>query len=157
MSRQVFEVWDYLVVGAMLVVSGAIGVYFRFSGDKQRTTDEYLMAGRNMGILPVTLSLMATVQTAVGTLGFPGEVYLYGAQLYLYPLGFFGALILCTFVHTPVYFGIQVTSAYEVITEIGKVGSSTTNKETFPSVNLTFKKDQRKWYITNPQSVFLSK
>ncbi|GFY61781.1 sodium-coupled monocarboxylate transporter 1 [Trichonephila inaurata madagascariensis] len=114
-DREVFEIWDYLVVGAMLLLSGAIGVYFRFSGGKQRTTNEYLMAGRNMGMLPVILSLMATIQTAVGTLGFPGEVYLYGAQLYLYPLGFTVALIICTFVHTPVYFGIQVTSAYEYL------------------------------------------
>ncbi|XP_035213784.1 putative sodium-dependent multivitamin transporter [Stegodyphus dumicola] len=114
-TREVFEIWDYLVVGAMLLVSGGIGVFFRFSGGKQKTTNEYLMAGRNMGMFPVILSLMATVQTAVGTLGFPGEVYLYGAQLYLYPLGFTVALILCTFVHTPVYFGIQVTSAYEYL------------------------------------------
>ncbi|CAL1266362.1 unnamed protein product [Larinioides sclopetarius] len=113
-TREVFEIWDYLVVGAMLFVSGIIGVYFRFSGGKQKTTNEYLMAGRNMDMLPVILSLMATIQTAVGTLGFPGEVYLYGAQLYLYPLGFTVALIICTFVHTPVYFRIQVTSAYEV-------------------------------------------
>ncbi|GBM51480.1 Sodium-coupled monocarboxylate transporter 1 [Araneus ventricosus] len=114
-TREVFEIWDYLVVGAMLFVSGIIGVYFRFSGGKQRTTREYLMAGRNMDMLPVILSLMATIQTAVGTLGFPGEVYLYGAQLYLYPIGFTVALIICTFVHTPVYFGIQVTSAYEYL------------------------------------------
>lgn len=114
-SREVFEIWDYLVVGVMLLLSGAIGVYFRFSGGKQKTTNEYLMAGRNMDMLPVVLSLMATIQTAVGTLGFPGEVYLYGAQLYLYPLGFTVALIICTFVHTPVYFGIQVTSAYEYL------------------------------------------
>ncbi|XP_054710105.1 putative sodium-dependent multivitamin transporter [Uloborus diversus] len=113
--REVFEIWDYLVVGAMLLVSGAIGVYFRFSGGKQKTTDEYLMAGRNMSMLPVILSLMATIQTAVGTLGFPGEVYLYGAGLYVYPLGFTVALVFCTFVHTPVYFGIQVTSAYEYL------------------------------------------
>ncbi|XP_015913608.1 putative sodium-dependent multivitamin transporter [Parasteatoda tepidariorum] len=114
-TREVFEVWDYLVVATMLLISGAIGVYFRFSGGKQRTTGEYLMAGRNMGLVPVIISLMATVQTAVGTLGFPGEIYLYGAQLYLYPLGFTVALILVTFVHTPVFFGIKITSAYEYL------------------------------------------
>lgn len=113
-KREIFEVWDYLVVGAMLLVSGGIGVFFRFSGGRQKTTSEYLMGGRDMAMLPVILSLMATTQTAVGTLGFPGEVYLYGAGLYVYPLGFTFALILCTFIHTPVYFGIKITSAYEV-------------------------------------------
>lgn len=113
-NREIFEVWDYLVVGVMLLVSGGIGIFFRFSGGRQKTTNEYLMGGRDMMMLPVILSLMATTQTAVGTLGFPGEVYQYGAGLYVYPIGFACALVLCTFIHTPVYFGIKITSAYEV-------------------------------------------
>lgn len=122
MQQEVFQAWDYVVVAAMLTVSGVIGVFFRFSGGKQRTTSEYLMAGRNMAVLPVTLSLMATVQTAVGTLGFPGEIYLYGTQLFIYPLGFTIALIICTFIYTPVYFDIQITSAYEYLERrFGKV------------------------------------
>lgn len=114
-KREIFEVWDYLVVGTMLLISGGIGVFFRFSGGRQKTNNEYLMGGRDMMMFPVILSLMATTQTAVGTLGFPGEVYQYGAGLYVYPMGFACALVLCTFIHTPVYFGIKITSAYEYL------------------------------------------
>ena len=40
---------DYLVFVAMLAVSAVIGVYYACIGGKQSTTDEFLMAGRNMG------------------------------------------------------------------------------------------------------------
>lgn len=32
-----FGVWDYVVFIAMLMISAGIGVYYRFSGGKQKT------------------------------------------------------------------------------------------------------------------------
>ncbi|KAG8201772.1 hypothetical protein JTE90_012830 [Oedothorax gibbosus] len=122
--RSVLSAADYAVVGATLLASGGIGVFFAYRG-RRGASDDYLLGGRNMGIMPVVLSLAATAQTAVGTLGFPGEVYLYGAQLFLYPLGYAVALVMCTFVHTPVYFGLKITSAYEYLEmRFGKITRS---------------------------------
>lgn len=39
MDRPVFEVWDYVIMGATMVASVAIGLYFRFSGGKQKTNE----------------------------------------------------------------------------------------------------------------------
>jgi hypothetical protein len=33
-----FDSWDYVVLGVMLVISAAIGVYYRFTGGRQKTT-----------------------------------------------------------------------------------------------------------------------
>jgi hypothetical protein len=33
-----FDTWDYVVLGVMLVISAAIGVYYRFTGGRQKTT-----------------------------------------------------------------------------------------------------------------------
>jgi hypothetical protein len=33
-----FGAWDYVVLGVMLVISAGIGVYYRFTGGKQKTT-----------------------------------------------------------------------------------------------------------------------
>ena len=33
-----FSPWDYVVLGLMLVISALIGVYYRFSGGRQKTT-----------------------------------------------------------------------------------------------------------------------
>jgi hypothetical protein len=49
---------EYLVFGAVLVASLGIGVFYGCFGNKNRTNEEFLMAGRSMGILPVTLSLV---------------------------------------------------------------------------------------------------
>lgn len=55
-----FDVVDYLVFGAMLVLSALIGVYFAFFAKiRQNTTTQYLMGGKTMGIFPVSMSLIA--------------------------------------------------------------------------------------------------
>jgi len=55
-----FDALDYTVFCVMLALSALIGVYFAFfAKQKQNTTAEYLMGGKNMGIVPVSLSLIA--------------------------------------------------------------------------------------------------
>jgi hypothetical protein len=34
----IFDTWDYVVLGVMLVISASIGVYYRFTGGRQKTT-----------------------------------------------------------------------------------------------------------------------
>jgi hypothetical protein len=45
------------------------GLYYRFSGGRQRTTKEYLMADGQMSVLPVAFSLMASFMSAITLLG----------------------------------------------------------------------------------------
>jgi len=33
-----FDTWDYVVLGLMLLISAAIGIYYRFTGGRQKTT-----------------------------------------------------------------------------------------------------------------------
>lgn len=55
-----FDVVDWIVFGGMLCVSASIGIYFAFfAKQKQNTTQEYLMGGKSMGVLPIALSLIA--------------------------------------------------------------------------------------------------
>lgn len=39
MVLSVFGVWDYVIMAATMVASVAIGLYFRFSGGKQKTNE----------------------------------------------------------------------------------------------------------------------
>jgi hypothetical protein len=34
----IFSAWDYVVLAMMLLISAAIGVYYRFTGGRQKTT-----------------------------------------------------------------------------------------------------------------------
>ncbi len=64
-----FGPYDYVVFGAMLLVSSLIGLYYRLSGGKQSTASEYLMGDRDRSELPVAFSLMASFMSAITLLG----------------------------------------------------------------------------------------
>lgn len=57
-SMQHFTVLDYVFFVFMLAICGGIGVYFGFV-KKQSSTQDYLMGGRNMKLVPVCFSLVA--------------------------------------------------------------------------------------------------
>ena len=52
-----FGAANYSVFAAMLLVSAAIGVFFWWRS--RGGTEEFLLGGRSMGTLPMTLSLVA--------------------------------------------------------------------------------------------------
>jgi len=59
MEATLFTWPDYLVFSLILAVSVAIGFYYACAGDRQRTTQEYLIANRSMHWFPVACSLLA--------------------------------------------------------------------------------------------------
>lgn len=53
-----FGLIEYAVFLSVLVCSAAIGVFYAFCGNGQKSTEEYLMGNRKMSVLPVALSLL---------------------------------------------------------------------------------------------------
>jgi len=49
---------EYMVFASVLVASMGIGVFYGFFHKKNKTNEEFLMAGRQMSVFPVTLSLI---------------------------------------------------------------------------------------------------
>uniref|UniRef100_G3NJN0 Solute carrier family 5 member 6a n=1 Tax=Gasterosteus aculeatus aculeatus TaxID=481459 RepID=G3NJN0_GASAC len=84
-----FTTVDYIIFALLLVASTGIGLFYAFSGGRQRTTQEFLMADRSMSCLPVSLSLLATFQSAVAILGAPSEVYTFGTQYWFLGCSYF--------------------------------------------------------------------
>lgn len=110
----VLNVFDYIAIGIVLLLSASFGLYFRFTGGRQKTTREFLMGDRSMGIIPVSFSLMATSYSAVTILGIPAETYLYGLQRIVADLGYPIGLLLASYLIVPVYFDTEVTTIYQV-------------------------------------------
>ncbi|GBM77537.1 Putative sodium-dependent multivitamin transporter [Araneus ventricosus] len=108
-------VFDYVVIAIMLCVSALIGLYFRFSGGRQKTTDEFLMGSRTMGIGPVAFSLMATCLSSVSVLGVPAETYLYGTQILLNMVGIPIGGFIAVYGFLPVFYDMKVSTAYEYL------------------------------------------
>lgn len=107
---------DYIVIGLMLSVSACVGLYFRFTGGRQKTTQEFLMAGKNMSIGPVAFSLMATYMSAISVLGIPAETYLHGTQFFMWVVGMPVGSLIAAYGLIPVFFDLEVSTAYEVRT-----------------------------------------
>lgn len=105
---------DYVVFSIVLAFSAVIGIYYACTGGKQKTATEFLMANRQMGILPVSLSLLASFMSAIVMLGTSGELYLYGTQYWVISLSYVIVMVIAGHVFLPVFYKLQLTSAYEV-------------------------------------------
>ncbi|XP_026322025.1 putative sodium-dependent multivitamin transporter [Hyposmocoma kahamanoa] len=115
MTLSVFGTWDYVIMAGTMIASLAIGVYFRFSGGKQKTNEEYLLADRNMSILPVAVSLMASFMSAITLLGVSSENYNYGMMFVLVNFAYGFGTPIASRLYLPVFFGLQKTSTYEYL------------------------------------------
>ncbi|XP_033846364.1 sodium-dependent multivitamin transporter-like isoform X1 [Periophthalmus magnuspinnatus] len=110
-----FTTADYVIFAVLLVASAGIGLFYAFSGGRQRTTQEFLMADRSMSCLPVSLSLLATFQSAVAILGAPSEVYTFGTQYWFLGCSYFLGLLIPAHVFIPVFYRLHLSSAYEYL------------------------------------------
>ena len=76
--RAQFGPLNYAIFFLLLLLSALIGVLFWWKG--QKSTKEFLLANGSMGVLPMTLSLLASFMSAITLLGLPAEIYLKGTQ-----------------------------------------------------------------------------
>ncbi|XP_055908293.1 sodium-coupled monocarboxylate transporter 1 [Eupeodes corollae] len=105
---------DYVVFISMFVLCIFIGIYFGFL-KKSLSESDYLMGGRNMLVMPIALSLVASFVSGITLLGLPTEVYSYGIQ-YIYVAG--GVIIMGIVMGTfflPVFHDLNITSTYEYL------------------------------------------
>ncbi|XP_077555197.1 putative sodium-dependent multivitamin transporter isoform X2 [Haemaphysalis longicornis] len=110
-----FGAADYAVFGVMLLLSSLIGIYYRFTGGRQRTVREYLVADRKMSVVTVAFSLMASFLSAITLLGVPAENYYYGTHFAVVNIAYILGTFIAAFVFLPVFYDLQVISVYEVL------------------------------------------
>ena len=77
---------DYAVFALMLLVSAAVGVYYAWADRSRAGTGDFLMGGRSLTALPVSLSLTAGFMSAITVLASPAEVRENSIILYSIPL-----------------------------------------------------------------------
>eukprot|EP00092_Neocalanus_flemingeri_P018992 GFUD01020577.1.p1 GENE.GFUD01020577.1~~GFUD01020577.1.p1 ORF type:complete len:565 (-),score=132.36 GFUD01020577.1:115-1809(-) len=106
---------DYLVLAAVLLCSSLIGLYYRFSGGKQKTQREYLLADGGAAIIPVAFSLMASFMSAITLLGVSQENYTYGTQFVMINLSYVISTPIAAYVFLPVFYGLQSASVYRYL------------------------------------------
>uniref|UniRef100_A0A915J7H4 Sodium-dependent multivitamin transporter n=1 Tax=Romanomermis culicivorax TaxID=13658 RepID=A0A915J7H4_ROMCU len=107
------QIWDYVVFSITLLASTAVGFYYAFRGDRQRTNREFLMADRNMSVFPVSMSLLASFLSAITMLGTASELYFYGTMYWMVALSYVVAIAVTSVVFIPIFYDMKLTSAYE--------------------------------------------
>ncbi|UYV76493.1 hypothetical protein LAZ67_14000713 [Cordylochernes scorpioides] len=110
-----FSLIDYIIFVAMVMVSGVIGVYYRFSGGRQTTSKEFLVANHSMGPVPVSFSLMASFMSAVTLLGVSQEMYRHGTMFILINISYCIGTPLAAHIFLPVFYSIRATSAFQYL------------------------------------------
>ncbi|XP_067438038.1 sodium-coupled monocarboxylate transporter 1 isoform X1 [Thunnus thynnus] len=110
-----FVVADYVVFALMLVVSAGVGVYYAWSDRGQESSGDFLMGGRRLTALPVSLSLTASFMSAITVLSNPAEVYRYGASIGFYALSYVMTMVVTSEVFLPVFYRLAITSTYEYL------------------------------------------
>ena len=113
-NTHTFTVVDYVLFVTILIVSAGIGVFYAIKDRRKQTTKEYLLAGGNMHVIPVALSLLASFMSAITILGTPSEMYSYGTMYLWIALSYIFAVFFAAHVYIPVFYRLGVTSSYEV-------------------------------------------
>lgn len=109
-----FTTVDYVIFAGLLAASAGIGVFHALTGGRQRTTQEFLMADRSMGCVPVSLSLIASFQSAVAIIGVPAEIYTNGTQYWFMGCAYILGLLIPAYIFIPLLYRLRLSSAYQV-------------------------------------------
>ncbi|KAK3857907.1 hypothetical protein Pcinc_035870 [Petrolisthes cinctipes] len=105
---------DIVLLVISLMCSAAIGVYYGIKGIRS-TPLEYLLGGRSMKPLPLSLSLMVGTISAITIVGSAGEMYAFGTQLWMMDVGILFGLVIIAKVFIPILYPLKMVSLYEYV------------------------------------------
>jgi SSS family transporter len=111
-SAGTLHLLDWAVLALYLLGIVALGVSFY---KEQKTTKDFFLAGRSMTWVPVGLSVVATLFSAVSYMAIPSATQKYGVVLFAGSLVIFLCIPVVNRVFLPLYNRMQVYSAYEYL------------------------------------------
>ncbi|XP_040074488.1 sodium-coupled monocarboxylate transporter 1 [Ixodes scapularis] len=110
------HVAEYVVFAVLMILNLAVGLIFAFRGRALNSnTDETFLGSRTLGILPLSMSILASLVTAIGLVGLTAHFYTHGLHFLWVTIP---ALILIPFISrviVPVIYKLGVTSVFEYL------------------------------------------
>ncbi|KAJ2943332.1 hypothetical protein O0L34_g12139 [Tuta absoluta] len=113
-----FKVVDYCLFVILCLISISGGLWYSIRATRRSNVGDikdYLLGNRELSIIPVSLSLIATYLSGVTILGTPTEIFNYGIQLWLIVIGVILCCILIIRVYLPVFYILHLSSSYEYL------------------------------------------
>ncbi|KAJ3602460.1 hypothetical protein NHX12_030215 [Muraenolepis orangiensis] len=108
-------VWDYVVFAGIVLGSSAIGFWQSLRSRKENTSEEFLLAGRQMHAVPVAMSLTASFMSGITVIGTPAECYSYGTAFWLFCLSYAITATVTAEIFVPFFYRLGTTSVYEYL------------------------------------------
>uniref|UniRef100_A0A023GNF3 Putative sodium/solute symporter ixodes scapularis sodium/solute symporter n=1 Tax=Amblyomma triste TaxID=251400 RepID=A0A023GNF3_AMBTT len=115
MTAAQFAVLDYVVLVGFLVLSAGIGVFFAWRDRRNKSNKQFLTANKELGWLPVSMSMMASFLSSIAILGLPSEVFVRGATIWTGAISSSLAVLVAAFVFLPMYYKMDITSINEYL------------------------------------------
>lgn len=103
---------DWVVLVGTLAFIGAYGVW---ASRGVKTVDEYVRGGNTMKWPTIGLSIMATQASAITFLSTPGQAYQDGMRFVQFYFGLPLAMIVISAVFVPIYYKLDVLTAYQYL------------------------------------------
>ncbi|GAB6027711.1 hypothetical protein CHUAL_001947 [Chamberlinius hualienensis] len=109
------ELWDYISMTTLVILSACVGLYHVFSARRSKDTTDFLVTSKELGMFPLILSSVATFFSAVGMIAFPSEAYLNGLSmaLMIFPVIFIAPL--GSHLYLPVFYKLNKSSIFEYL------------------------------------------
>ncbi|XP_055709051.1 sodium-coupled monocarboxylate transporter 1-like [Phlebotomus papatasi] len=112
-SQPSLDYIDYVLFILVLLISFLIGLYYgMLSKVKQDTPEEYFLGNRNMGVFPVSISLLVTFISGASIIGLTVDVYAHGTHQWQYVFTCFIMLIATWYIFLPIFYELQLPSTF---------------------------------------------
>ncbi|XP_055703691.1 sodium-coupled monocarboxylate transporter 2-like [Phlebotomus papatasi] len=106
-----FSILDYSSFIIVFIVSISIGLY-QAGRNKNHSIEEYLFGGKNLKLLPVSLSLAATTISGSTIVGQSIEVYAYGLHNWMLLATVLPWMLVIQYIFLPVFYDLQLMSSF---------------------------------------------
>ncbi len=107
-----FSTLNYIIV--FIYLAGMFAVGLKLAG-KQKDTEDFFLAGRNMPWIVVAMSMFASMTSAISYIGAPGLVYAENAAIIVGGFVSVAVAPLLIYLFYPFYRKLNVTTSYEYI------------------------------------------
>ncbi|XP_077539881.1 sodium-coupled monocarboxylate transporter 2-like isoform X2 [Haemaphysalis longicornis] len=108
---------EYVVFGVMMALNFGLGLYFslRRKARSAHTPVEVFLGSRALRVVPLAASVVATLMSSTGLVGFTGHFYAYGFHLIWHGVACMAMAPIAGRLFLPVMYGLRVTSIFEYI------------------------------------------
>ncbi|KAH9381580.1 hypothetical protein HPB48_019050 [Haemaphysalis longicornis] len=110
------QVAEYAIFGCLMALNMGLGLYFslRRKARTAHTTAEVFLGSRALRAIPLGASVVASLVSSAGLVGFTGHFYAYGFHLNWHALTSLAVVPFVCHLFLPVLYGLRITSLFEV-------------------------------------------